>query len=392
MGRFGRIVVVAAVVLAIASAAAFAEAKAGPSGLPAPVVFETSRAAHTLFPSGRVRVARARRPEPCGGTTWMLIAGEGACLMQRGGRIAVVRNGRDVWRSTGHYRLNGVFAKLGRRAVAFSYERYDRRRPTQTLLIAPLGGRERVVAYDEWPLGWTRGGDLLTWRFRQGAVGAYLRSADGTMLRRVVAGLAEIRFDDQTQTLFMLSRSGVVSRYDGRRRERLVDLRTLGFAPRPTIELLDGGLIAVVSRLRVAVLRRDGSLFASAIFRRGKHSGVAGDSGLVANRTGTAVAFTVTVGNTGYRSVGRESIYVLREGDRSSSRVGSHRLRFALCERWAGLSWHGEWLLYAVTEGRTEAIDTTRRDRRIDLTALSERIGGRAHGDGKVSVRVRWAS
>jgi hypothetical protein len=43
---------------------------------------------------------------------------------------------------------------------------------------------------------------------------------------------------------------------------------------------------------------------------------VAGKSGLVAIRAGTAVAFRVTEGNDGYRSLGRESIYVVRARDR----------------------------------------------------------------------------
>jgi hypothetical protein len=389
MGRFSWIVVAGCIALALGPAAS-ATPEVGPRGLPAPVVFETFRSIHTLLPNGRILVARARR-EHCGGTTSMLIAGEGACLVQLRGRIAVVRNGREVWRSAGRYRLNGVFAKLGPRAVAFSYERYDRRPPTQRLLLAPLGGRERVVARDEWPLGWVRGGRLLTSSFRKGAAGVYLRAADGTALRRVATGLAEIRFDPATRTLFMLSRAGVLSRYDGRRREPLVDLSALGFASRPTIEVLEGSLIGVVGRARVAVLRRDGSLFASALFRpRGKHFSVAGNSGLVADRSGTAVAFTVTRGNTGYRSVGRESVYALRAGDRRASPVFTHRVRFALCARWTGLSWHGDWLLYATTEGSTWAIDTTRPDRRIDLTAVARRLGRGSAGN--LGVRVRWAS
>jgi hypothetical protein len=207
----------------------------------------------------------------------------------------------------------------------------------------------------------------------------------------VAAGLAEIRYDPRTRTLFMLSRAGALSRFDGRRRERLVDLRALAFARRPAIEVLDGGLIGVLGRSRVAVLRRDGSMFASAVFpARGKRSSLAGNSGLVANRSGTAVALTVTEGNTGYRSVGRESVFVLRAGDRRARPVFSKRLHFALCERWAGLSWHGDWLLYAATEGRTVAVHAGGRDRRIDLTAVAFRLGRRS--EGKLGVRVRWAS
>ena len=323
----------------------------------------------------------------------MLLAGEGACVVQRGGRVAVLRNGHEAWRSTRPYRLTGVFAKLGPRAVAFSYDRYDGRRTSQTLFVAPLDGRERAIARDERPLGWTRSGELLTWRFRrEEAVGVFLRSADGTMLRRLASGLAEVRFDPRTQTLFMLSRAGVLSRSDGRRRKRVADLRAFGFARRPTIELLDGGLIGVRGRFRIAILRRDGSLFASALVRgQGRRFAVAESSGLVADRRATAVAFAVTEGNTGYRTVGRESVYLLSQGDRKATRVFSHRLRFALCERWTSLSWHGAWLLYAPTEGRILAVDTARSDRRIDLTGVAERVGGRAGSDGKVDVQVRWA-
>jgi hypothetical protein len=127
---------------------------------------------------------------------------------------------------------------------------------------------------------------------------------------------------------------------DGRERVVARDER------RPTIELLDGGLIGVLGRSRVAVLRRDGSLFASAFFRpHGRRVSVAGDSGIVANRRGTAVAFAVSEGNTGYRSIGRESVHVLRAGDRHATPAFALRLRFALCERWAGLAWHRAWLL-----------------------------------------------
>lgn len=394
MGRFGWIVVA----LAISPLASTTELRrspvatggAGSRGLPAPVVFETARLVRTLLPNGQIVVGPARQ-EPCGGITWMLVAGEGACLLQRGDRITVVRNGQEVWRSKGRHRLTGVFVKLGPRAIALGYDTYGPRGSTQTLLLAPLGGRERVVARDEWPLDWIRGGELLTWRFRQGTVDVFLRSTDGTILRQVAAGLAEIRFHPGTRTLVMLSRSRVLSRLVGRRRQRLADLGSLGFARRPTIEVLDSGLIGVLGHSRVAVLRRDGSLFASALFRpRGRRISIAGNSSLVANRSGTAVAFTVTDGNTGYRSVGRESAYVLRAGDRHATPVFSHRLRFALCERWTGLSWHGGWLLYAATEGRAVTVDTTRQDRRIDLTAVAQRLG--RGSEGKLGVRVRWAS
>ena len=364
-----------------------ARTETGPRGLPAVVAFETRRAVRTLLPNGRIVVAPPRR-QRCGGTTSMLVAGHGACLVQHGGRVAILRAGREVWRSTGRYALNGVFAKLGPR-VAFSYDSYVGPKPSQTLLIASLGGRERTIGRRERPLGWTRAGQLLTWRFRQGAIGVYLRSADGALRGRLATGLADIRWDARTRTLLMLTREGVLSRHDGSRRERLGEVRGLGFRGRPTIALLDGGLIGLLGRSRVAVLRRDGSLFASTLFRlRGKHVSVAGNSGLVANRAGTAVALAVTEGKQGYGAVGRESLYVLHAGNGRPARIYSHRLRFALCERWSGLSWHDDWLLYAATEGTTVAIDTARPKRRIDLTAVA---GSGRNGNGDANMRVRWA-
>jgi hypothetical protein len=365
----------------------------GPSGLPAPVAFETARTVHTLLPSGRIRIFPAHRSR-CGGVTLSLVGGEGACLVPRAsGRFAIVRDGREVWRSSGRYRLTGVFAKLGPRVVAFSYESYERRSATQTLLLARPGRHERVIAVGERPLGWTGDRRLLTWRVRRGGADVYVRSSDGTMLRRLAAGLADVRFDPRTTTLFMLSRSGLLSRHDGRNRQRIASLQSLAFSQRATIELLEGGLIGVLARSRLAVLRRDGSLAASATLHPGgRNLSLADSSGLVANRTGTAVAFTVSEGNTGYRSIGRETVYVLRAGDRRSAPVFSHRLRFGLCERWTSLAWHGDWLLYATTEGNTLAIDTKRPHVRIDLTRLAARIGGRAGTDGKVDLLgVRWA-
>jgi hypothetical protein len=70
----------------------------------------------------------------------------------------------------------------------------------------------------------------------------------------------------------MLSHGGVLSRHDGQQHERIADLRALGFPRRPTIELLDGGLIGVIARSRIAVLRRYGTPVALATFKaRGRH-------------------------------------------------------------------------------------------------------------------------
>jgi hypothetical protein len=333
-----------------------------------------------------------RRPVRCGGITVMQVADEGACVEERDGRVAILQHGREVWRSHGSYRISGVFAKLGPHAVAFSYDTYGQRRPTQTLLMARLDGSERVVAHNERPLGWTRTGELLTWRIHKGATAVYLRAPTTPTPRLVAAGLAEIRWHPTTQTLFMLSRRGVVSRYDGGRQERLADVRGLGFDRRPALELLDGQLVALLGRSRIAVLHDDGSVFANVFLRpEANRYSLAGTSGLVANHAGTEVAFTLTEGNDGYRSLGRESVYILRPGAQQASRVYSHQLRFALCERWANLSWHGSWLLYAAIEGHTIALNTAPPHQRVALTTITGELG-RFDGHGQTDVRVHWAN
>ncbi len=321
----------------------------------------------------------------------MQIAGPGVPVVQRGGRIAVLRGGREVWRSTERFRAVAVFATLGRRVVGFSYERYARGRSSEVLYVAALEGREREIASDEQPLGWTSSGRLLTWRFRQGFLGLYLRGSDGSLLGRIGARLREIRFQPASRSVLALSRSGVLERYDGRWR-RLADLRALGFGRRASFEPLAGGLIGVLEGTHVAVLRRDGALFASARFRRQRGAfSVAGQSGLVANAAGSEVAFAVTRDDNGNAPAGWESLYVLRAGNSSAREVYSGRLRFAVCERWTNLGWHGDWLLYATTEGKTLALDSRTPTRRIDLTQLVRRFAS-TDGEGKLNAQVQWAS
>ena len=89
------------------------------------------------------------------------------------------------------------------------------------------------------PLGWSLNGGLLTWRFRQGFLGLYLRPADGTLLRRVEARLRELSFDPASRTVLAFSRSGLLERYDGHWR-RFADIRALGFGRQASSEVLEG--------------------------------------------------------------------------------------------------------------------------------------------------------
>jgi hypothetical protein len=169
---------------------------------------------------------------------------------------------------------------------------------------------------------------------------------------------------------------------------RLSDLRLpVGTWPEP----LAGGLIGLTAPHRVAILRADGSLFASASFPRGRRWNAAGNSGLVADASGRAVALTLTEGDTGYASRGAEWLLLLREGDRRPRVLHREQLRFAVCERWTTLAWHRGWLLYSSTEGRTLAVDTS-RGRVVELTPLVARLpSARPNGEHKVELEARWA-
>ncbi len=321
----------------------------------------------------------------------MAVAGAGASVVQRRDRIAVLRRGHELWRSSGRFRAAGVFATLGPRALAFSYDRYGPGRARESLYLAPLGGRERKLGDNERPLGWTRSGQLLTWRYDGGFLGLDLRASDGSLLRRVGARLREARFDPAGRSVLAATRSGLLERFDGQRWRRLADLGRLGFGRQSAFEPLAGGLIGVLDRSRVAVLHRDGSVFASGRFPAGRgRLSVAGQSGLVASATGSAVAFALTSGTTGYGKGGRESLYVLRPGDRRAREVYAGRLRFAACERWASLSWQGDWLLYATTEGKTLALDSRAPTRRVDLSGLVRRLAS-FDAQRRVHAQVEWA-
>jgi hypothetical protein len=351
----------------------------GPSGLPAPLSLATRCAEFRLRPDGSVHASgrgiseegREPRISYGDGTSWRLV----------GGRLTAYRRGVGVWRSSRRYgrlfELQG--GAIGAEAVAFVYR--------SRLFVASGSAGERPVAHNEWPLGWSRDGLLYTRRWRD----VRLRAADGTFLAVVQRKARAVRFDAATGSLITVTRDARLQRFDGRNATSLVRLHDLGLPVWTWPEPLAGGLIGLTARRRVAIVRSDGSLFASASFPRGRRWSAAGNSGLVAHPDGAAVALTLTEGNTGYASRGAEWLLVLREGDRTARVVHRERLRFAVCERWTTLAWRGSWLLSSSTEGRVLAVDTS-LGRLLDLTSFVSRLpGAKPNGERKVELRARWA-
>jgi hypothetical protein len=358
-----------------------------PSGLPVTLSIQTRCADFHLRRDGSVRASGLGllHDRPPKGT---IEFGDGHRWHVRAGRLELSRGAERIWRSTARYArpfmLEG--AAVGDRAVAFAYR--------SRLFVATGGDRavERPVARNERPLGWTRDGLLVTSRVREEGGDVRVREGNGSLVAVVEARPHSLRFDRATQTVLMVNRYGRVARFDGRSANELVALHRLGMPVTSSIEPLAGGLIGVVAARRVAILRADGSLFASARFPPGRRWSAAGNSGLVADPEGRAVALTLTEGNTGYASDGAEWLLVLREGDRVARVLHREVLTFAVCERWTTLAWHDRWLLYSSTEGRTLALDTARR-RLVDLTPFVARLpGARPNGELKVEVRARWTT
>ena len=333
--------------------------------LPAAVRVVTGCATYVISPTGAAHASNTPRLVG-GGISWMAVAGVGAPVRQEGANIAVLDGGRIVWRSHGRFRAVGVFATVGPSEIAFSDDSYGPGGEEVSLYLARFGGAERRVGMDEHPLGWTARGQLLSWRFQHGLSWMYLRDRSGRLLRRVSGGLHELRFDPVNRTVLAISRRGLLERYQDGRWSPVANLALLGLDGQPSFERLPGNLIGVLEGRRVVVLRVDGSVFGSARFRVGN---VAGESGLISNPAGTAVGFVVTDGTPGAAS-GRESVELLRAGDREATVRYSARVPLDICERWVTLAWHRGWLLYAVPGGKTLLLDTATSPSPLDLTGL----------------------
>jgi hypothetical protein len=273
--------------------------------------------------------------------------------------------------------LYDVVLSAGPHAIALGYH--------GRLYLARGRGPERLVGRGI-PLGWTRRGTVLTLRFRGRRTDVDVHDVAGRRLRVLARGVGSYVLDPATGTLLYTDRHGTLIRSDGRFRTPLRPMRTLGLGQNAWAEPLDRGLVAVRDGHGLAVLRWDGTVVGRARFG-GRRTAVAAGGPPVAGRGG--VAFTVTRGYSGYRTVGVEQVELLRP-DGSVERLLRRRLRFALCERGADLSWHGSWLLYRATEGPVVAVDTA-TGRTVDLSRFAARLPGYVvGGEGGADLRARW--
>jgi hypothetical protein len=208
--------------------------------------------------------------------------------------------------------------------------------------------------------GWTRAGlflyrerDAVTARSPSGRLVRHLESTRGT----------QYRFDPETRTLFFVTRRGELVRTDGLRIRRVALLEPLRLGPfAEIVPLLDGYVALAGSRL--VVLDVHGIVIASDR-RRGSWPAVAGDR---------AIAL-VSTGPLDEKGRARETVRLLRPGDRSSSLLLANDVGALGCGHWPQIAWRGTDLLYTTTQGDVVVIDTRSGDH-ADLSAAVARIPG----------------
>lgn len=322
--------------------------------LPAPITITAGSAAYRIAPNGRVsRTSPSPSPYPSDATwfpgtdTWYRIEH----------RHLVVGRGRKLlWRSHEQIAANQLgLVAAGPNAVAFQHD--------HRLYIAPLGGVERPIAARELPLGWTTGG-LYTYSYRRREL--LLRSDTGTVLKTISDRPVEYQFDLATRSLYFLSH-GVLIGAHGARVRKLASLHSLGMATNTSLQPL-GRLIELMDDHRLALVRPDGSLFASTpigqLDRISSFIATAPDA--------SAVAFTALTGPT--RHPNAENVYLLPAGAHAA-RVAHHQSgSFGGCAQWANVTWHGTWLLYSEDDGKLSAIDTAGTHRTIQLDGLARHL------------------
>ena len=351
-----------------------------PAGLPAPVTITTGCARFRIGRDGRIMRLPKRSPVPRA-AAWY--PADGVWYKVENGHVVIGRWHQRLWRSRGRfasgYDVGAV--TIGPHALAFSFGNPAR------LFVAGLGSAEREVADGEYPLGWTRGGDLFTHTTGGGKL--RLRHANGDLAGTLPGKVLGYTFDRVNGEVVFVQ-NGRVLRTDGSKTIGVAGLARLGLARRPEIDPL-GRLLGLRDRRRIAVLRRDGSLFASTALPRRRTRVDGASSALVASPDGRSVAFTLTRGNTAYGSRGGETVYLLRAGMRRAAHLHTEHMRFAICERGADLAWHGHWLLYAASEGNVVVLDSRGHRRALDLTRTVLRLPGSHGGEGHANVSVSWA-
>jgi hypothetical protein len=351
----------------------------GPRGLPAAVAIHTTCGAFIAKPDGTV--GRGRMP-----TDWPRWAppasgriAAGTYTTRADNFISVYRGGRLIWRSSRPYPRTDMLV-AGRRALAFSvYEG-----PTY---VADLrrGARERAIFHGEQPLGFTREGLLLTGHAGGGGSQVNVRRLDGSLAHVVAQGVRGYAFDQQSRIVFYISAHNRLMRFDGSSRKVLHALA--GGSRWEWPQLLEGGLIAVLSDRRLEVVRRSGEPFGTVTWAGPKRNGFGTTlDGVYAAKAGNAVGLILRVRGSEQRE--RVLVGVLYPGSRQPVIVYQRRMQVG-CGSAGFLAWRGHWLLFPSYDQQLTAIDTRSR-RMVELTSVARTLPGRGGPGFKVAFRASW--
>jgi hypothetical protein len=341
--------------------------------VPAPVVLHTSCANFALSTDGELSRLVHHTPASNRTVSWRNWGTPLIVRRNRAGRIFVLRHHRLVWRSHDLYPNDGGSIAFGPHAFAFaSYVR--------GVFLTNLDGPERLVVRGRglYPYAFNNAGQLIVGTGRTIA----LLSRTGATLRRYHYRLRNgFAFDERTDTLFFVTPNGTLARANGTRL-RLVrplpDVDGMISVEQPGQLIFGGGH-------EIAVTRRDGALIARANWARSRR--VVSDSGVSVARDRKAFAFRLTDAHPGSRS-SRATVYVLRAGASNAQAIYRHHLGPSGCAVGAGLSWHGPFLLYTSTDGRSVVLDTT-SGHAVDLTRVARLLPRRSVGE---LARVLWRS
>jgi hypothetical protein len=240
------------------------------------------------------------------------------------------------------------------------------------LWVSRLDGHEHAVGWSEGALAWTRRGDLLTVRVRHGKPDLAVRDGNGLHPRLIARRPKNYLVDDATQTVLYLNASGSLVRSDGRTKQTLANLPSLGFGVRATLQVLQRNMIAISSPERLALLRGDGSVFAAMDYPADPDGLTHGwpQFAVADDRVAAAVELVPPKGG-----IAGEDVYVLREGATKGTRVARLQDEWLGCGWMGTMVWHGDWLLYSDTVVDVLAIDTN-GGRQIDLSKTARQLPG----------------
>ena len=331
-----------------------------PVGLPAPVVFRTTCGSFQAGPDGRVAPTRAVRSPLWSPSRFQIDV--------RDGHVVLIEHGRVRWRSqrvfaSGYYEFDSVAFNGRRLAFSFVHGR---------LWVSRLSGHEHAIGWSEGALTWTKRGDLLTSQRRHGEWRLAVRDRNGHHPRVVARRPVNAFVDDATQTVLYVTASGSLVRTDGRSKQHLADLGSLGFGLRATLQVLPRSMIGISSPDRLAVLRGDGSLFAAMEYpvdsARMTHGWPA--FAVADDRVAAAVELERPTGGTA-----GEDLYVLTPGGAQGTRLVRLQDEWVGCGWLVTMVWHGDWLLYSDSVVNVLAIDTSGGGR-VDLSKTARQLPG----------------